>query len=103
VEETTDADWESAFCRGSIRRAWRLDATGWQPEDAEKEPFRAGGELRGMLWLVGLFRFHVTGDRKRVLFQYQVGPRYGRGMTLRVAGQGRRGRLLPTGGCCWIS
>jgi hypothetical protein len=61
------------------------------------------GEQRGMFYERGVVEFFIDTDRKRVLFTYTLGPRYGRGMIFRVVGQGTTGRLTPCAGPAWIS
>jgi hypothetical protein len=50
-----------------------------------------------MFWQLGLVRFHIDSDRKRVALEYVVGPHYGRGAVFRVAGQGKYGQLRSEG------
>ena len=61
-----------------------------------------------MFWDRGWFCFHIAPDRKRVVITYVVGPRYARGLVLKVEGQGEsgndRGRLIPDPDAnSWIS
>lgn len=97
VDEMSHADWDTAFCSGQVSRTWTHDSEGLKAGQTE-EP----AECRGMFFKVGLVRFHIAADRKRVLFEYRVGPRYGRGFTYRVVGQGKLGRLMPDG-TMWVS
>ena len=48
-----------------------------------------------MFFTHGVVRFHITADRKRIVFVYVLGPLYGRGRVFRVEGQGRTGCLEP--------
>lgn len=101
VEEMCGADWEGARCLPPVRRVWTFGPDGLHPQMGEAGPAECGA-ARGMFWQVGLVRFHVAVDRRRLVLEYAVGPRYGRGRVFRVAGQGKKGRLCPVG-ITWIS
>ena len=60
------------------------------------------GEQCGMFYERGVVAFCIDSDRKRLVFTYTLGPRYGRGMTLGVIGQGAKGRLSSRG-ISWVS
>src|SRR3954449_845930 len=102
IEELGGADWEAARCLDPVRRVWTFGPEGLQAQpEAEVAVAECGGD-RGRFWQVGLVRFHIADDRQRLVLEYVVGPLYGRGMVLRVTGQGTSGRLCPEGPE-WIS
>jgi hypothetical protein len=101
VQELRRADWENLRCLGPVRRAWSFRSGGLSPLPPEGVDPDCG-EPRGMFYQVGRVRFHIA-DRKRLVFEYTVGPRYGRGVFFRVAGQGKRGRLHLDGPLMWVS
>ena len=102
VEERCGADWEAPRCLCPVRRVWTFGAEGLRPGPGEREAVTRCGERRGTFWQVGLVRFHIADDRTRLVLEYVVGPLHGRGMVLRVTGQGPGGRLCPEGPE-WIS
>lgn len=102
IEEMSGAAWEVAQCRGRVRKAWTFNAESLQFQSADRKASRDRGTQSGMYWQVGLVQFHVGEDRKRIAFEFVVGPRYGRGMVYRVIGQGKRGRLEQEG-ARWVS
>jgi hypothetical protein len=103
IEELGGADCQTARCLPPVRRVWTFGPEGLQPRPGDEENLAACAGRRGMFWRVGLIRFHVAAGRRRVVFEYVVGPRYGRGLILRVAGQGKKGRLRPEAGPAWLS
>jgi len=103
ISETLDADWEESRCRGNAHRRWTYQSGQPEPLLCVEEGDVDLGEQRGMFYERGAVTFCIDTDRKRVVFTYTLGPRYGRGMTFGVIGQGTKGRLSPTGGTMWIS
>ena len=100
VLEHRKADWDRARCKGQVLRAWLFDDTGLQVAEIEDnvEPV-----IRGAMYDVGTVQFHIASSRKQVLFEFTLGPRYGRGRILQVVGQGPRGTLERTAGPGWVS
>lgn len=103
VREMAEADWDCPNCVGSVLRQWLY--RGGEPEllPLHDRADTDVGELRGQFYERGMVAFHVAPDRRRVLFTFGVGPRYGRGLILRVEGQGSDGRLIPSEGPQWRS
>jgi hypothetical protein len=100
ISEMHDADWEESRCRGNPDRQWTYQG-GQSLSPAEVSAIDVG-ERRGMFYERGVVAFCIDSDRKRLVFSYILGPRYGRGMTFVVIGQGAKGRLSPSG-ICWVS
>jgi hypothetical protein len=104
VSEMRDADWEEhPRCRGDAHRQWTFQ--GGKPETLDRA---AGsqidlGKRRGMFYERGGVWFCIDTDRRRVLFTYTLGPRYGRGMIFDVVGQGAKGKFRPGGRFVWCS
>jgi hypothetical protein len=103
VSEMDEADWVHAWCRGVVLRRWTLQ--GGKPESLtlDQQGDADLGERRGMFYERSAASFCIDSDRKRVLFTYTLGPRYGRGMVFDVMGQGTKGKLRPNGGPMWVS
>jgi hypothetical protein len=103
IIEMLEADWEDSRCRGNAHRQWMYQ--GGQP--ALLPPVEGNdidlGAQRGMFYERGLVTFCIDTNRKRLVFTYTLGPRYGRGMTFGVNGQGNKGRLSPAGTTMWVS
>ena len=95
IKEMGEPDWEAVRCQGDVHRLWCY--RGGTPEvlPVEPESETGVGEQRGMFYERGEVQFHISSDRKRVLFTYVLGPRNGRGMEFAVQGQGRQGKLVP--------
>lgn len=101
VYEFAQADWDGPHCRGKANRAWQYDETaGLQPSEVidEQQP-----TIQGAMYDVGVVRFHIATSRKQVLFEYVLGPRYGRGHIFDVEGQGSRGELKRSMNRQWVS
>jgi hypothetical protein len=102
ISEMPEADWEHIRCHGDAHRQWTYK--GGDPEPAPCVVYDTDlGEQRGMFYERGVVEFFIDTDRKRVLFTYTLGPRYGRGMIFGVVGQGTKGRLTPCAGPAWVS
>ena len=102
IRETAGARWDTGWCAGEVRRSWRYRNGHLEPCRADENPVESD-VVHGHLYDVGAFAFHIAADRKRVLINYMLGPRYGRGNTYGVRGQGARGRLVDGEGAGWIS
>ena len=101
LREMPEADWEHIRCRGDARQQWTYQ--GGDPEPAPCDGEDADlGKRRGMFYERGLVEFFINADRKRVLFTYTLGPRYGRGWIFEVVGQGAKG-MLRYAGPAWFS
>jgi hypothetical protein len=103
ISEMLEADWEESRCRGVANRQWTYQ--GGHPKllspcEGNATEF---GEQRGMFYELGVVTFCIDADRKRLVFSYTLGPRYGRAMTFTVIGQGKNGRLAPADGRLWVS
>lgn len=101
IEEMNTARWEAAMCRGSVLKVWKYSDEGLSDATAMDEPLKRGAP-HGRYWQVGLVRFHIAKDRKRVAFEHHLGPRYGRGRVFLVSGEGEAGSLVKTG-TEWVS
>ena len=101
IYEFAKADWDGPRCRGKATRGWQYDEIeGLQPAEVEevRQP-----TLQGAMYDIGVVRFHIATSRKQVLFEYVLGPRYGRGQILDVEGQGERGQLKRSMNRQWVS
>jgi hypothetical protein len=93
IRECGDADWERVLCRPPILREWTYRGTAFElraSSDAEPLPPLTQQDA---FYNYGDVRFHIRPDRKKVVFEYVLGPLYGRGIVHRVVGQGRRGKM----------
>lgn len=103
ISQMSDADWEQVRCRGDIRRQWTYQGSEPEPLTRAAGDDTDLGERRGMFYERGAVAFCIDSDRKRVLFTFTLGPRYGRGLIFGVVGQGAKGRLGPSPGPMWVS
>ena len=110
VFEHESADTKEAFCSGTVKRAWRYDGTEMVPvlpaqgDERLRLERRTPVPLGQMYFRTGVFRFHISEDRKRIVFEYLVGPQYGRGYAYTVHRQGRTGTFgSDPARSCWIS
>jgi len=103
ISEMREANWDDMRCRGDAQRHWTYQGGQPEPMALTKGSDADLGEQRGMFYARGAVAFCIDANRKRVLFTYALGPRYGRGMVFGVIGQGAKGRLSPTGGTMWVS
>lgn len=103
LAEYSQADWNFPVCGGPVMRTWTKSQCDWQetPEILDVAPPRS--KLADFCYPTALISFHVAEDRKRVVLNYSVGPRYAGGRIYRVSGQGIRGKLTPADGPSWIS
>lgn len=93
IQQRADADWDQAQCLGPVLREWMYGGADFEPRspmDADAVP---PATRRGMFYDRGCVQFHITADRKKVLFTFQIGPLYGQGMVFRVRGQGKCGAI----------
>jgi hypothetical protein len=103
VREMAEADWDGPHCAGEVRRQWLYRGGEPEPVPPQGESGADVGARRGMFYERGTVAFHVAPDRRRVLFTFTLGPRFGRGLILGVEGQGAGGRLCPGPGPQWKS
>lgn len=97
IQQCGEADIAHAFCLRPILREWRFDGETFQIRKNQSSlsvllPSRSAN-IRGMLFDQGVIRFYISPDRKRVVFTYQLGPLFGRGIVYSVVGQGPKGKL----------
>ena len=103
ISEMTEADWGTMNCCGAARRCWSYSGDKPVPVEPVEAADPRVGQQRGMFYERGIVQFHVAPDRKRVLFSYILGPRFGQGMAFKVHGQGAKGKLIPDEGTVWKS
>jgi hypothetical protein len=104
IQQCADADWENALCRTPVLREWIFRGTTIEAQPLSDSQSTPRPVRRKAFFDYGIVCFHVTTDRKRVLWTYQLGPLYGRDEVLRVRGQGKRGSLERVlGSICWTS
>ena len=95
IQECQRSEWRSAFVAPPIVRAWRYDGDQFEPLDPTESEATYCPEVRGIRYSIGLVRFAIVDDRRRVVFTYVLGPRYGRARVWQVKGQGGTGKLVP--------
>jgi hypothetical protein len=88
VEERPAANFDSAKCLGNPVRAFEYDDDG-RREVSTSSRWLQPTAARGALYITGYARFHVAPDGSRGVLEYQVGPRYGRGLVLEIGIGGR--------------
>jgi len=103
ITEMSEADWETVRCGGAGHRQWIYQGSQFEPTPLAEGTETDLGERRGIFYERGAVAFHIDSGRKRVLFTYNLGPRYGRGFVFEVIGQGAKGTLSPIGGTMWMS
>jgi hypothetical protein len=94
IREYADADWSELVCGGPALREWLYDGTRLEersPTDAELHIWQA----QKAFYPYGVVRLHIRGDRKKIVFTYLLGPRYGRGLVFRVCDHEGRAQLEP--------
>lgn len=103
VAEYSQADWTFPICGGAITRTWTKSQSDWRetPEILDVTPPHS--KRADFCYPMASISFHIAEDRKRVVFNYSVGPRYAGGRIYRVSGQGTRGKMTPSDGPSWIS
>ena len=103
ILEYSDADWEKVTHLGTVKRSWILKKD--EPLAETDATFTPGddAEIDGMFFNKAAIAFHISSDRKRVTFEYFLGPLYARGRILAVHGQGNRAKLISTDGREWIA
>jgi hypothetical protein len=95
ISEYERGDTAKARCFAPALRRWHFRGG----EDfglVEGDAAAPGGRAQGMFYDVGRVGFFVAEDRRRVVFEYLLGPRYGGGRLLAVEGEGRSARLAPS-------
>jgi hypothetical protein len=93
LQQCADVNWERLFCQPPILRVWAFDGTlppVFVPTAPPPTPDRT---VRGMFFVDGIVHFHITDDRKRVVWNHWLGRRYGRGKVLWIHGQGQDATL----------
>jgi hypothetical protein len=93
ISEYEKGDTAKARCFAPAKRRWHFrGGADFDLVDGDAP----GGRAQGMFYDVGRVGFFVTDDRRLVVFEYILGPRYGRGCLLAVEGEGRAARLGPS-------
>jgi hypothetical protein len=91
------------LCSGYILRLWSFDGSEFTLLPHEKSGIY-DTTIRGMFYIEGSIRFHITNDRKNVIWNAWFGPRYARGKAFCVIGQGKKATLeKATAFMEWIS
>ncbi len=95
VSEYSDGNFTNATCRGLRKRQWRYSGDEQpvliEPDDPGVSHVSETPDQ--MFFSVGKVRFSISADRKSLIFEYALGPRYGCGQVFQVRGQGKQGRL----------
>ena len=100
VLEYPKGDWDGPHCRGQVQRAWLYDEAGLQPAEIDEDHKLV---VQNAMYDVGVVHFHIAPSRKQVVFEFVLGPLYGRGRILDVVGQGSRGTLKRSMNREWVS
>lgn len=99
----TIVDGVSPYCRGPIARKWCYAGGDWTELESGRST-SVDHAVRGMFFQTAIGRFCISPDRMTVVIEYVLGPRYGRGFTLTVEGQGDSAVLMPeTDSVMWHS
>lgn len=95
ISEYSDGNFTNATCRGLRKRQWRYSGDEHliliEPDDPGISHVSETPDQ--MFFSVGEVRFSISADRKSLIFEYALGPRYGCGQVFQVHGQGKSGRL----------
>jgi len=98
VSEYEKGDPSKSRCFAPAKRRWHFrGGDDFGLLDGDVTTVVSGGRPQGMFYDVGRVGFFITEDRRLVVFEYILGPRYARGILLEVEGQGRGARLNPSG------
>jgi hypothetical protein len=108
IEECGDADWERAVCLRPVLRSWTCRGADFELQPQAPPEHIPPPVERGFRDSYGIVRFQVRPDRKKLVFEYILGPLHGRGRVFLVVGQGRRGKMGGSlvgdpGALSWIS
>lgn len=99
VRQMADGDPRRSKCLPPVRREWLYRGERFEAAARTRSEASRPATLRTLLYDLGRVDFHITPDRRQVIFVYVLGPRYGRGLVYRAVGQGRGGRLVEADGC----
>lgn len=95
ISEYSDGNFTNAACRGLRKRQWRYSGDEQpvliDPDDPDISHVSETSDQ--MFFSEGQVRFSISADRKSLIFEYALGPRYGCGQVFHVHGQGKHGRL----------
>ncbi|HNB71863.1 MAG TPA: hypothetical protein PLS70_12155, partial [Acidobacteriota bacterium] len=95
ISEYSDGNFTNATCRGLRKRQWRYSGdeqlTLIEPDDPDISHVSETSDQ--MFFSVGEVRFSISADRKSLILEHLLGPRYGCGQVFQVHGQGKRGYL----------
>ena len=95
----TDPSRLSAAMTMPVLKQWVFDSSGMRPRTESDAQWGDKRIQRGMFYQFGTVGFHINSERKLVVIQFQVGPRYAGHRVFSVRGQGKkgedRGRLQP--------
>jgi hypothetical protein len=93
IQHYAGVDWEQLLCQPPVMRVWTFAGT-TTPKLVLTPPFPTlDRTVRGMFFVDGVVQFHITDDRKQIVWNHWLGQRYGRGKVLRVHGQGQHATL----------
>lgn len=102
VAECVIADWDRVTCWPPVLRAWRYDRAGQRTEVAPDNAIASfeffqrvrGSEDNARLFdAAGRFLFHFAANKKLVLIDWIVGPRYAAGWVAKISDEGPTARL----------
>src|SRR5262245_45323306 len=75
IQQYADAQWEQLVCQPPVLRTWAFDGHSRPlllPILPPPIPDRA---IRGMFYVEGVILFHLTNDRKRIVWNHYLGRR----------------------------
>lgn len=93
VQQFENADWQELNCLPPIIRSWIFDGLVPTLLSNSSKPLAIDQTSRGMFFVSGTVHFHISNNRKEILWTYRLGRRYGRGMVFSVEGQGKASSL----------
>lgn len=92
IEECATYTRNGPFCLPPAVRRWEY-AGGVPILLPADSPIASSTSIRGVFHAEGRIGFHITADRRHVIWNHFLGPRYARALGFRVVGQGSQGRL----------
>jgi hypothetical protein len=96
IREFTQGDTRNSRCLPPVRRQWIYRGESFEEiTNADAYKHTNDETIRGMFFTTSSIAFHITPDRKQVIFLYALGPRYGKGRVYLVHHQGSQGSLIP--------
>jgi hypothetical protein len=77
VCESRDVNWDRGYCLTPYTRAWSFDGNSLIEISVDGLPDVT--KKNGMYWEIGRIEFAIDTEKKRAVYGYWLGPRYGRG------------------------